>query len=195
MRGLMQDMPLTVDRLVDHAAKWHGTRAIVSRDADGRVTRTDYATLVSDAKRVSNALTKAGIRPGDRVATMGWNGGRHYAAWYGIAGMGAVCHTLNPRLFMEQIVYIADHADDRFLFADPACADPGISRAPPASRRGLAPPDATAGTARGRRSVRGAHRAAPATGHPPGPPSARQRCEACRAGGCTSRQGSQGRRA
>ncbi len=72
MRGLMQDMPLTVDRLVDHAAKWHGARAIVSRDAHGRVTRTDYATLVSDAKRVSNALTKAGIRPGDRVATMGW---------------------------------------------------------------------------------------------------------------------------
>lgn len=123
MRGLMQDMALTVDRLLDHAAKWHGDRAIVSRDAEGHVTRTDYATLHSDAKRVSNALTKAGIRPGDRVATMGWNGGRHYAAWYGIAGMGAVCHTLNPRLFMEQIVYIADHADDRFLFADPACAD------------------------------------------------------------------------
>ena len=121
MHGLMQDVPLTVDRILDHAAAWHGPREVVSRDADGLVTRSSYAAIHADAKRVSNALLRAGVRPGDRVATLGWNGGRHLAAWYGIVGIGAVCHTLNPRLFQEQISYIAAHAGDTFLFADPAC--------------------------------------------------------------------------
>ncbi|MBB4632740.1 long-chain-fatty-acid--CoA ligase [Sphingosinicella soli] len=122
MLGLMQDWPLTVDRLLDHAAAWHGAREIVSRDAQGLVTRSSYAQVHADAKRVSNALARAGIRLGDRVATLGWNGARHLAAWYGIAGMGAVCHTLNPRLFPEQLAYIAGEAEDRVLIADPACA-------------------------------------------------------------------------
>ncbi|HMN52680.1 MAG TPA: AMP-binding protein, partial [Sphingopyxis sp.] len=98
MDGLMQNVPLTVDRIIDHAANWHGTREIVSRDAEGRVTRTTYADVHRDAKRVSNALAAAGMKPGDRVATMGWNSARHLAAWYGAAGMGVVLHTLNPRL-------------------------------------------------------------------------------------------------
>ncbi len=122
MQGLMQDWPLTVDRLLDHAAAWHGAREIVSRDAEGRVTRSCYAEVHADAKRVSNALARMGIGLGDRVATLGWNGARHLAAWYGIAGMGAVCHTLNPRLFPEQLAYIAAEAGDRLLIADPACA-------------------------------------------------------------------------
>ena len=122
MLGLMQDTALTVDRIIDHAAQWHGTREIVSRDAQGRVTRTDYAAIRRDAKRVSNALAAAGIGHGDRVATLAWNSARHLSAWYGTAGMGAVLHTLNPRLFLEQIVYIANHAADRILFADPATA-------------------------------------------------------------------------
>jgi fatty-acyl-CoA synthase len=122
MLGLMQDVALTVDRIIDHAADWHGTREIVSRDAEGRVSRTDYAAIRRDAKRVSNALAAAGISLGNRVATMGWNSARHLAAWYGTAGMGAVLHTLNPRLFVEQIVYIANHAADRILLADPATA-------------------------------------------------------------------------
>src|SRR3546814_9283475 len=87
-----------------------------------RSTRTDtlfpYTTLFR-----SNALAAEGIKPGDRVATMAWNGARHLAAWYGAAGMGAVLHTLNPRLFLEQIAYIANHAEDRLLIADPAVAD------------------------------------------------------------------------
>jgi fatty-acyl-CoA synthase len=123
MDGLMQNVPLTVDRILDHAANWHGAREVVSRDAEGRVTRSTYADIRADAKRVSNALAAEGIKPGDRVATMAWNGARHLAAWYGAAGMGAVLHTLNPRLFLEQIAYIANHAGDRLLIADPAVAD------------------------------------------------------------------------
>ena len=123
MLGLMQDVPLTVDRIIDHAATWHGSREIVSRDASGAITRSDYAAVRDLARRVSSALARDGIMLGDRVATLAWNGARHLAAWYGIAGIGAVCHTLNPRLFLDQIAYIADHAGDRILLADPACAD------------------------------------------------------------------------
>ncbi|MBB6425223.1 long-chain-fatty-acid--CoA ligase [Sphingopyxis sp. JAI128] len=123
MDGLMQNVPLTVDRIIDHAAAWHGAREVVSRDAEGRVTRATYASVHADARRVSNALAAEGIEAGDRVATMGWNGARHLAAWYGAAGMGAVLHTLNPRLFLEQIAYIANHAGDRLLIADPATVD------------------------------------------------------------------------
>ncbi len=123
MDGLMQNVPLTVDRIIDHAAGWHGARELVSRDAEGRVTRTTYADVHRDAKRVSNALAAAGMKSGDRVATMGWNSARHLAAWYGAAGMGVVLHTLNPRLFLEQIAYIANHAGDRLLIADPGVAD------------------------------------------------------------------------
>ncbi|HET6536960.1 MAG TPA: long-chain-fatty-acid--CoA ligase [Sphingopyxis sp.] len=123
MDGLMQNVPLTVDRIIDHAAAWHGERDVVSRDADGVVTRTNYADIHRDAKRVSNALAAEGMKPGDRVASMGWNSGRHLAAWYGAAGMGVVLHTLNPRLFVEQIAYIANHANDRLLIADLATAE------------------------------------------------------------------------
>ena len=137
MLGLMQDGQLTVDRFLDHAANWHGGREIVSREPDGSVMRSDYAALHATAKRVSNALAAAGIRPGDRVATMGWNGFRHLAAWYGATNMGAVLHTLNPRLFPEQIAYIAHHAQDRILLADPACAGlvPDLLKAAPSIDR------------------------------------------------------------
>ena len=123
MDGLMQNVPLTVDRIIDHAAAWHGAREVVSRDAAGHVSRSTYAAIHADARRVSNALAAAGIAPGDRIATMGWNSSRHLAAWYGAAGMGVVLHTLNPRLFLEQITYIVNHAGDRLLIADPSTAD------------------------------------------------------------------------
>lgn len=123
MRALMQDLPLTVDRLLDHAARWHSGREIVTRDHEGRMSRTTYADLHREAKRVSNALARAGVKQGDRIATLAWNSDRHLSAWYGIVGMGAICHTINPRLFMEQIGYIANHAEDRILFTDPNCAD------------------------------------------------------------------------
>ena len=121
MQGLMQDLPLTLDRLFDHAARWHANREIVSRDAEGLVTRTTYAQMHSRAKQVSNALKARGVGLGDRVGTMGWNSSRHLETWYGTIGIGAVLHTLNPRLFPEQIAYIANHAEDRIVLADPAC--------------------------------------------------------------------------
>ncbi|WP_294195333.1 long-chain-fatty-acid--CoA ligase [uncultured Sphingomonas sp.] len=120
--GLMQDSALTVDRFLNHGATWHADREIVSRDADGTITRTDYRGLRHTARQVSDALLAAGIEPGDRVATLGWNGARHMAAWYGTTNIGAVLHTLNPRLFPDQIAWIAAHAGDRLLLADPALA-------------------------------------------------------------------------
>ncbi|MET0273274.1 MAG: long-chain-fatty-acid--CoA ligase [Phenylobacterium sp.] len=121
MHGLMQDWPLTLDKIFDHAQRWHGGREVVSRDGEGRITRTTYAQMHGRAKQVSNALKAFGIAPGERVATMGWNGARHLEAWYGTIGIGAVLHTLNPRLFPEQITYIINHAEDRIILADPAC--------------------------------------------------------------------------
>src|SRR4051812_43047963 len=122
MLGLMQDWPLTVDKLMDRAANWHGEREVVSRNADGSISRTTYAEIHGRAKQVTNALRAAGIELGDRVATLAFNGARHLEAMYGIMGMGAVCHTLNPRLFPEQIAWIVNHAGDRIILADPHCA-------------------------------------------------------------------------
>ncbi|MDB5446594.1 MAG: medium-chain-fatty-acid--CoA ligase, partial [Phenylobacterium sp.] len=118
MLGLMQDWPLTVDKILDHAKTWHGDTEIVTRSVEGPIVRTTYAEAHGRAKRLSNALVKLGVRPGDRVATMAWNSARHLEAWYGIMGMGAVCHTLNPRLFVDQLCYIINHAQSRVLIAD-----------------------------------------------------------------------------
>jgi fatty-acyl-CoA synthase len=118
MLGLMQDWPLTVDRILDHAKAWHGDREIVSRSVEGPMVRTTYAQVHERAKRLSNALLALGVEPGDRIATLAWNTARHVEAWYGIMGIGAVCHTLNPRLFPEQLCYIISHAEDKVLFTD-----------------------------------------------------------------------------
>ncbi len=121
MLGLMQDVDLTLDRLFDHAARWHGATEVVWRAADGVVRRTTYAAAHARAKQVSNALLAAGMERGDRIATLAWNSGPHLEAWYGIIGVGAICHTLNPRLSTEQIAYLARHAGDRMILADKAC--------------------------------------------------------------------------
>ena len=118
MQGLMQDWPLTVDKILDHANNWHGAREVVSRSVEGPVVRTTYSQIHDRARRVSNALIALGVRPGDRVATLAWNTARHIEAWYGIMGLGAVCHTLNPRLFAEQLVYIINHAEDKVILTD-----------------------------------------------------------------------------
>src|SRR5262245_35972646 len=94
LAGLMQSWPLTVDKIVDHAAQWHGEREIVSRGADGSITRTNYQQVRSRARKLSSALLAHGVRPGDRVATLAFNSARHLEAWYAIMGIGAVCHTL-----------------------------------------------------------------------------------------------------
>jgi fatty-acyl-CoA synthase len=118
MLGLMQDWPLTVDKILDHAAEWHGGREIVGRSVEGPIVRTTYAEVHSRAKRLSNALKGLGVGLGDRVATLAWNSARHMEAWYAIMGLGAVCHTLNPRLFPDQLCYIINHAEDQVLFTD-----------------------------------------------------------------------------
>ena len=118
MLGLMQDWPLTVDKIIDHAKNWHGDREVVTRSVEGPIVRTTYGQIHERAKRVSNALKAWGVKPGDRVATLAWNTDKHIETWYGIMGIGAVCHTLNPRLFPEQLVYIINHAEDRVIFTD-----------------------------------------------------------------------------
>ena len=118
MLGAMQDFELRVPRLIDHAAREHGAREIVTHWADGRQTRTDWAGVARDARRLAGALEGLGMRPGDRIATLAMNHSYHLVSWYGAIGMGGVIHTINPRLFDEQLVYIANHAEDRVLFYD-----------------------------------------------------------------------------
>ena len=118
MLGLMQNWPMTVDKVIDHARDWHGGREVVSRSVEGPIVRTTYAQIHERAKRLSNALKALGIQNGDRVATLAWNTARHMEVWYGVMGIGAVCHTLNPRLFVEQLCYIINHAEDRIIFTD-----------------------------------------------------------------------------
>jgi fatty-acyl-CoA synthase len=130
MLGGMQDWPLRIMRILDHAAREHGTRELVSRWADGSVTRTDWTGICRDSRKLAQALERLGIKRGDRVATLGMNHGRHAVAWYGTIGMGGVIHTINPRLFDDQLAYIANHAEDRMLFYDAAFA-PIVERMKP----------------------------------------------------------------
>ncbi len=118
MYGLMQDWPLLIHTIIDHAARNHGDQEIVTRTVEGPVERTTYARLHERARMVSNGLKGLGIGYGDRVATLAWNTQRHAEVWYGIMGLGAVCHTLNPRLFPAQVTYLINHAEDDLLFVD-----------------------------------------------------------------------------
>ncbi len=116
--GTMQHWPLLVWKLIDHAAANHGSREIVSLTCEGHQVRTNWIEVQARAKQVAAALRRLGVQPGDRVATLAWNTHRHVESWFGISGMGAVAHTINPRLFEDQIVYIANHAEDHVLFFD-----------------------------------------------------------------------------
>ena len=118
MFGLMQDRPLLIQQLIEHAALNHGDTEIVSRTLEGGIHRYTYADAHRRARKVAEALLALGIEAGDRIGTLAWNGYRHFELYYGISGMGAVCHTINPRLFPEQIAYIVNHAEDQLLFVD-----------------------------------------------------------------------------
>ncbi|MBA3898272.1 MAG: long-chain fatty acid--CoA ligase [Sphingomonadaceae bacterium] len=118
MLGGMQDWALRVTHLIDHAAREHGRQEIVTRWGDGSVTRTDWAGVARDARKLAQAFVAMGLEPGDRVATLAMNHDRHFTAWYGAIGMGGVIHTLNIRLFDEQLIYIVNHAEDRVLLYD-----------------------------------------------------------------------------
>ena len=118
MLGLMQDWPLLCHRIIDHAAKYHGERKVITRSVEGPIVETNYAEIRRRARKVAKRLEKDGIKFGDRVATMAWNTWRHLETWYGILGLGAVYHTVNPRLFRDQICWIINHAEDRMIFVD-----------------------------------------------------------------------------
>ena len=118
MQGLMQDRPLLISTLIDHAHAFHPGSEIVSRTVEGPIHRCTYGDIHRRSKQVANALTALGVQAGDRIATLAWNGFRHMELYFGVSGMGAVLHTINPRLFPEQITYIANHAEDQYLFFD-----------------------------------------------------------------------------
>ena len=118
MRGLMQDWPLLVPTLLDHAALYHHDTKIVSRSVEGPIVRSTWAEVAARARRAAAVLAALGVTPGEPVATLAWNGFRHLELFYAIPGAGAVCHTVNPRLFRAEMAYIFNNAGDRIVFLD-----------------------------------------------------------------------------
>jgi len=118
MLAQMMNRPLLISSLIAHAGKWHGDREIVTKTVEGPIHRYTWAECEVRAKQVAQAMARLGVRPGDRVGTLAWNTYRHVEAYYGISGMGAITHTINPRLFPEQLEYVVNHADDQYLLID-----------------------------------------------------------------------------
>jgi fatty-acyl-CoA synthase len=134
MLGLMQEHPLLVSSILTHAAKHHRGSKLVSVDAAGAVTRSTYPAMAARAAQLAHALARLGVRRGERVATLGWNTAPHMEVYYAASGMGAVLHTVNPRLFAEQIGFILADAQDTHLFVDATLlkvAEGLIERLPP----------------------------------------------------------------
>ena len=119
MLGQMMERPLLISSLLEYASEYHGDTEIVSRTHDHPLHRYTYAEAHRRSKQLMGALERLDVRPGDRVATLAWNDFRHFELYYAISGMGAVCHTLNPRLFPEQLTYIVGHAEDVYIAVDP----------------------------------------------------------------------------
>jgi fatty-acyl-CoA synthase len=118
--GLMMDAPLLIGTLIDHAARWHGDVEVVTQQVGAPSHRYTYRDVRKRSAQLAHALRdRLGIEPGDRVATFAWNTYRHLEAYFGVSGIGAVLHTINPRLFAHQIEYIVNHASDRYIFVDP----------------------------------------------------------------------------
>jgi fatty-acyl-CoA synthase len=130
LHGLMQDRPLLISSLVEHAATFHPTTEIVSRLPEGHEHRTNWGELCLLSRQVAQAMQVLGVKPGDRVGTLAWNSFRHLALYFGVSGSGAVLHTVNPRLFPEQIDYIINHAEDQVLFFDVTFAALVVQLAP-----------------------------------------------------------------
>jgi fatty-acyl-CoA synthase len=118
MNGLMMNRPLLISSLIEHADAFHGTTEIVSRTIEGPIHRYTYRDAHTRAKQLANALRTLGVKPGDRIGTIAWNGYRHFEIYFAVSGMGAICHTINPRLFPDQLTYIINHAEDSYLFVD-----------------------------------------------------------------------------
>jgi fatty-acyl-CoA synthase len=120
MQGLIMDMPLMISAAIRYAATFHGSTEVVARTIEGDLHRYDYAEAHARTQQLANALGRLGMKPGDRVGSLAWNTHRHFEMFYGVSGTGAVLHTINPRLFADQLVYIINHAEDRLLFVDAA---------------------------------------------------------------------------
>jgi acyl-CoA synthetase (AMP-forming)/AMP-acid ligase II len=118
LHGLMMQMPLLIAALIEHADKHHGDVEVVSRRCEGDIHRYTYKDVHRRARQMANALDTLGVKRSDRVATLAWNGHRHLELYYAVSGSGAVLHTINPRLHPEQIAWIANHAEDQYLFFD-----------------------------------------------------------------------------
>ncbi|MDH3576622.1 MAG: 3-(methylthio)propionyl-CoA ligase [Gammaproteobacteria bacterium] len=118
MHGLMMNTPLLISSIAKHAEKFHGDREIVSVTMDNPRHRYTFRDAIGRSKQLANALDKLGLEHGDRVATIAWNDYRHLEAYYAVSGAGYVCHTINPRLFPEQLIFIINHAEDRWVFTD-----------------------------------------------------------------------------
>ena len=119
MHGLMMNTPLLISSIAEHAARFHGDREIVSVTADNPRHSYTIRDAVKRSRQLASALGKLGLKHGDRVGTLAWNDYRHLEIYYGVSGSGYVCHTINPRLFAEQLVFIINHAEDRYIFTDP----------------------------------------------------------------------------
>ena len=118
MLALMMDRPLLLPSILEYAALYHPDRQVVDRTVEGPIHRYGYADALIRTKRMANALIALGVKPGDRVATLAWSTHRHFELYFAVTGIGAVLHTINPRLSDDQIVWVANHAEDAFLFFD-----------------------------------------------------------------------------
>ncbi|HEX3887425.1 MAG TPA: long-chain fatty acid--CoA ligase [Phenylobacterium sp.] len=118
MQALMMDRALTLPSILEYAAQYHPHRQVVDRTVEGPIHRYGYADALARTKRMANALIGLGVKPGDRVATLAWSTHRHFELYFAVTGIGAVLHTINPRLHADQIVWVANHAEDAFLFFD-----------------------------------------------------------------------------
>ncbi len=123
MLGLMQQRPLLISSLIDYAERYRPGGEVISRLNDGTIHRADWGFIARRSRRLANALIRLGIAPGERVASFAWNHYRHLELFFGVSGSGRVLHTVNPRLFPDQLTYIVNHADDRVIFFDPGFAD------------------------------------------------------------------------
>lgn len=118
MLGRMMFQPLLISNLIDHAERYHADTAIISKNTDGSITETNWAKVAVNSKRFANVLKSLGLSQSDRVATIAWNNHRHLESWYAISGSGYICHTINPRLFPEQLIFIINDAQDRVVLFD-----------------------------------------------------------------------------
>ncbi|MEG0344180.1 MAG: long-chain fatty acid--CoA ligase [Acinetobacter sp.] len=118
MHGKMMHQSLLISNLIEHAAKYHSDTPIFSREVNGQITTTNWLEAQKNSKRLSNALSTFNLKQGDRLATIAWNNHRHLESWYAISGSGYVCHTINPRLFPEQLIFIINDAQDKVIFFD-----------------------------------------------------------------------------